>query len=538
MKKLNRLLFTAICALACGGLALSLGNDVAIETKAEAAFNHDYLGGAHIHATSARAEDVGNVTEINVNNGNGDYSGTGIYVRMRNYTDTVTPITFKINSTNTAIIAPNKDVKQTYYDVNGVEVYGCDARGFGNYLMLPAWFDGYVYMNYTSQMTKIAGGDNEFNPSSIWRIYVEYSGSYDAYANFAIGDIFTDQKTVVDTSEIAASDFSSIFINQGGSTAYQSVEQLSATRVCSPTGNLLGGVRLQTTAYAGADFQFGYTINATSGLWMRIRNDGTASCWPKFVLASDWWQGSAPSKANSTYYRISLNGLDISEYPIDGYGYFELPAGYDGFIYFPSSSFAPESESFHFTNVNQIDIQFAANGNLVIGDFGTDNTQFAGQWWTRTMTEKFVVPWTSGGCTASIEPGYYHEASFLFADDFLASMTCDASGVNAPTFAEGKSWSSFKEAFNALSDTEKDYLRSAESNVEGDAIEQAIARYEYLVMKYGYEDFMTKGISAQLNLRQIVNVAESSNSLITIICILTISSLLVTSLVIKTKKEK
>ena len=57
-------------------------------------------------------------------------------------------------------------------------------------------------------------------------------------------------------------------------------------------------------------------------------------------------------------------------------------------------------------------------------------------------------------------------------------------------------------------------------------------------MKYGYEDFMTKGISAQLNLRQIVNVAESSNSLITIICILTISSLLVTSLVIKTKKEK
>ena len=84
MKKLNRLLFTAICALACGGLALSLGNDVAIETKAEAAFNHDYLGGAHIYATSARDSDVGNITEINANNNNGDYSGTGIYVRMRN----------------------------------------------------------------------------------------------------------------------------------------------------------------------------------------------------------------------------------------------------------------------------------------------------------------------------------------------------------------------------------------------------------------------------------------------------------------------
>ena len=536
MKKLNRLLFTAICALACGGLALSLGNDVAIQTKAEAAFNHDYLGGAHIYATSARDSDVGNVTEINVNNGNGDYSGTGIYVRMRNYSGNDTPITFKINSTNTAIIAPTTNVKQTYYDVNGVEVEGCAPRNFGNYLMLPALFDGYVYMNYTSQMTKIEGGDNEFNPSSIWRIYVEYSGKHDAYANFAIGDIFTDQKTVVDTSEIAASDFSSIFINQGGSTAYQSIEQLSATRVCSPSGNLLGGVRLQTTDYAGADFQFGYTIDATSGLWMRIRNDGTASCWPKFVLASNWWKGSASLKGNSTYYRISTNGLDISEYPINEWGYFELPAGYDGFIYFPSSSFASDSALFNIAAINQIDIQFAANGNLVIGDFGTDTTKFAGQWWTRTMTEKFVVTW--GQCTASIQSGYYHEASFLFADDFLASMTCDASGVNAPTFAEGKSWSSFKEAFNALSDTEKDYLRSAESNVEGDAIGQAIARYEYLVIKYGYEDFMTKGISAQLNLRQIVNVAESSNSLITIICILTISSLLVTSLVIKTKKEK
>ena len=88
----------------------------------------DLYGAARIRCVTAAGSDTGYVTELNVGGaGNGDFSGTGVYLRMKNNTGTDTPITMKFNSTNGTAFGPKASVDHTYYDLNGVETTGCAA---------------------------------------------------------------------------------------------------------------------------------------------------------------------------------------------------------------------------------------------------------------------------------------------------------------------------------------------------------------------------------------------------------------------------
>lgn len=219
---MNKLLKTSSVLIAMlVSIPACFGMSKTLEAKA-VDITGDLYGSARIKCVTQSGTDVGYVTEININNGNGDYSGTGVYIRMKNYTGVETPITTKFNSTNGAIFGPKTGVNQTYYDKNGNPTTGSTARGWGNYMMLPANFDGFIYMDYSTQMSRIEG-DADFDPSHMWRVYIEYSGHYDSYAEFAIGDIFTDTRQVLDTSELSETGFSATFINQTG--AAQSVTQ-------------------------------------------------------------------------------------------------------------------------------------------------------------------------------------------------------------------------------------------------------------------------------------------------------------------------
>ena len=60
-------------------------------------------------------------------------------------------------------------------------------------------------------------------------------------------------------------------------------------------------------------------------------------------------------------------------------------------------------------------------------------------------------------------------------------------------------WGDASTAFAAMTNTAKGLLRSAESNEEGDILEQCAARYDYIVLKYGVElmdDFMSRNPSS------------------------------------------
>ena len=77
-----------------------------------------------------------------------------------------------------------------------------------------------------------------------------------------------------------------------------------------------------------------------------------------------------------------------------------------------------------------------------------------------------------------------------FAETFLEEQLCDG-GLNAPGIG---TWNTLADLYGeSLADEEKALFASAVSNEEGTLIEQCVARYDYIVGKYGsdtYQDFM------------------------------------------------
>lgn len=76
-----------------------------------------------------------------------------------------------------------------------------------------------------------------------------------------------------------------------------------------------------------------------------------------------------------------------------------------------------------------------------------------------------------------------------FANTFLGEELCDG-GLTAP---DVETWNTLGDLFSELSASNKETFKTAVANVSGTEIEQCVARYDYIVGKYGaktYNDFM------------------------------------------------
>ena len=76
-----------------------------------------------------------------------------------------------------------------------------------------------------------------------------------------------------------------------------------------------------------------------------------------------------------------------------------------------------------------------------------------------------------------------------FANTFLGEKLCD-DGLTAPSV---ETWNTLAASFNEISAASKETFKTAVANVSGTEIEQCVARYDYIVGKYGpetYNDFM------------------------------------------------
>ena len=115
-----------------------------------------------------------------------------------------------------------------------------------------------------------------------------------------------------------------------------------------------------------------------------------------------------------------------------------------------------------------------------------------------------------------------------FANDFLTNLSCTANGSSQPTYTNDYSWSEFSALYSSLDDEEQAILTNATANQSGTAIQQAVARYDYIVGKYNkglgitsYTDFMHRdpsaiGVSARVILSGI-NVNSSAISVVVIV---------------------
>ena len=112
-----------------------------------------------------------------------------------------------------------------------------------------------------------------------------------------------------------------------------------------------------------------------------------------------------------------------------------------------------------------------------------------------------------------------------FAQTFLTKLTCNASGATAPTYSTGYSWNQLSSEFSALSADDKNTLKTATANESGNAIERAMARYDFIVRKYGYTNFIGRTIASGSNFMSLVN----NNPTLTIVLIAGFASVIATA---------
>ena len=122
----------------------------------------------------------------------------------------------------------------------------------------------------------------------------------------------------------------------------------------------------------------------------------------------------------------------------------------------------------------------------------------------------------------------------LYAEVFLASIECDQTGVNAPICT----WSSLEDDYLALSTTSKAHFVAASKNESGSVVEKAVARYDYIINKYGtssYKNFMNRTITpANRN----IHILNYNSSIILLIFAEGVISISAVALLLRRKKKK
>ena len=176
----------------------------------------------------------------------------------------------------------------------------------------------------------------------------------------------------------------------------------------------------------------------------------------------------------------------------------------------------------------------ASNGTYTEGaaSTATSSSWVSGSAMTNSVT--FTVGGSSGQRRLVSMTIIYYDA-FAFAKDFLNNTVCDDSGVNPPSV----NWTDLSNKAAVLFDSEKTYLKTAEANELGNKVEQAVARYDYVVGKYGtdsYTDFLFRD-PAPIS-HSAFTISENNESSVLIILLIATSSLSTLVLLIIKKKKK
>lgn len=117
------------------------------------------------------------------------------------------------------------------------------------------------------------------------------------------------------------------------------------------------------------------------------------------------------------------------------------------------------------------------------------------------------------------------------------SINCNSAGTSKPTFTN-LTWTNIKEIYNNLDGEQNTegssqyILKNANANPEGTIIEQFVARYDYIVGKYGtseYEDFLSRNPvrigNNRIMLLEMNNIFDESNLIVIIVAALSIISI-------------
>lgn len=124
-----------------------------------------------------------------------------------------------------------------------------------------------------------------------------------------------------------------------------------------------------------------------------------------------------------------------------------------------------------------------------------------------------------------------------YAQTFLGAFTCDATGESEPTFAIKEestywSWSLLATEYDKLTSVEKEQFRLGVASESGSNIEKALARYDYIVAKYGtskYSNFMNRTItplsSSRIALASVIGNTGTTVSIIVVVSLVSLTAI-------------
>ena len=130
-----------------------------------------------------------------------------------------------------------------------------------------------------------------------------------------------------------------------------------------------------------------------------------------------------------------------------------------------------------------------------------------------------------------------YELQFITANDsgvtglatiFNDYVGCYSKGTQAPIFVTGFSWSDFADAYKYLNAANKTTLRTIVKNESGNEIEQMVARYDYILSKYGtstYSNFLERSVTPLVNNGSFVLSEIHNDSVGMIIVVISIAAI-------------
>lgn len=187
-------------------------------------------------------------------------------------------------------------------------------------------------------------------------------------------------------------------------------------------------------------------------------------------------------------------------------------------------------------NLTKIEFTFGEGDSSYTNEITFSSGSYSdGVWTTSSLVNEVTL--TIGGTTgqrrfASIEVFYFGANSF--SDYFLGALACDSTGNTTPS---GESWSTIESKYDLMFIEDKTMLLNITSDESGEIIERAMARYDYIVAKYGisqYKDFISRNPSLHLN----HDYSSDENASIVVVTIVSISSLTIVGLCVIIKKAK
>ena len=280
-----------------------------------------------------------------------NWTGDGFAIRIKNTCGAQMFINVYLNETDSDRVHLATGASFYLYDANGKSM-ATSGRTWGYYMLVPHGFDGYVYIPYESMELdpNYGGGNKSFNYSSVYGLYLETAVECDDYQIYEVGEVQVLNgdtiTTVVSTSDLTSRNYSSKYVKDFNgeyiNTRFNGEEEPEET--CIFSGSLTGSQILMN--YTSADQLSSLRLVGQSSNWagdgfaVRIKNLSNQSTFiAMFINETDG--DIACLKANATYTFYSLDGSVSEGVNNRGWGsYLTLPGSFDGYVYFPYSSFA------------------------------------------------------------------------------------------------------------------------------------------------------------------------------------------------------